>query len=323
MAIKLYKYNEKAYKNVIEHFEESNRTCVIHPTGTGKSFISLKFLYDNRDKKCLFMCPTDAIVGQIKTHIEESGLSLNDFPNLDFCLYASGEKVKNNKYDCIVFDEFHRMGAAVWGKNVNELLDNNKEAKVLGLSATPIRYLDDNKNMADEIFDNDIASEMSLAEAIVKKILPTPNYISSIISFREDIDKIQEQINNYKNKEEAIEYQKKLDQAKKMLENSVGLDDVFNNNIKNKNGKFIVFCRNYEHMKEMEEKCKEWFKKVNFNIEISDVSAKQNQSLNQYYISSFENNRKQTLKLLFSIDMLNEGLHVKDIDGVVMFRPTE
>ena len=323
MDIKLYEHNKEAYEKVQKHLENSNKTCVIHPTGTGKSFISLKFLFDNKDKKCLFMAPTDAIVEQIKTHIKDLGLTLDDFPNLEFCLYASGEKVKNNKYDYIVFDEFHRIGADVWGSNVKSLIDNNKNAKILGVSATPIRYLDDNRDMSKEIFNGDVASHLTLAEAIVKKILPVPNYISSVISFQSDIDKIQKQINNYKNIEEAKKYQKLLDKAKKMLENSEGLDDIFNKNIQNKNGKFIIFCRNLEHMKEMEEKCKDWLKKVNPHIEISEVYSKQGKKINQYNIDYFEKNEKDTLKLLFSIEMLNEGLHVKDIDGVVMFRPTE
>ena len=323
MDIKLYDHNKEAYEKVRKHFENSNKTCVIHPTGTGKSFISLKFLFDNKDKKCLFMAPTDAIVQQIKTHIEDLGLTLDDFPNLEFCLYASGEKVKNNKYDYIVFDEFHRIGADVWGSNVNELLENNKDAKILGVSATPIRYLDDNRDMSKEIFNGDVASHLTLAEAIVKKILPTPNYIGSIISLQSDIDKIQKQIDNYVNKEEAKEYQKILDKAKKMLENSDGLDVIFNKHIQNKNGKFIVFCRNYDHMIEMEEKCKDWFKKVNPNIEISDVYANRGKEINKSSIKTFEENNNDSIKLLFSIEMLNEGLHVKDIDGVIMFRPTE
>ena len=323
MGVELYEHNKEAYDKVLEHFKTSNKTCVIHPTGTGKSFISLKFLYDNRDKKCLFMAPTDAIVNQIKTHIEESGLTLNDFPNLEFCLYASSRKIKDNKYDYIVFDEFHRIGADIWGSNVKELLDNNKDTKVLGVTATPVRYLDDGRDMSIEIFDGDIASHLTLAEAIVKRILPAPNYIGSIISFQNKIDKIQKQIDNYINRTEANKYQKLLDKAIKMLENSEGLPEIFDKNIQNKNGKFIVFCRNYDHMIEMEENCKDWFKKVNPNIEISDVYCDRGSRINQKSIKKFEDNNSDSLKLLFSIDMLNEGLHVKDIDGVIMFRPTE
>ena len=37
----------------------------------------------------------------------------------------------------------------------------------------------------------------------------------------------------------------------------------------------------------------------------------------------FYHSNNDHLKLLFSIDMLNEGIHVPNIDGVIMLRPTE
>ena len=322
MAIELYKHNKKAYSNVLEHFETTNRTCVVHATGTGKSFISLKWLEDNKDRRCLFLAPTNAIIDQFKTHIEDNGLSLSDFPNLEFELYTNvNNRIADNKYDCIVMDEFHRCGAKEWSKGINKLLDNNEDAKVLGLSATPIRYLDDNRNMADEIFDGDIASEISLAEAIAMGILPPPTYITSIYSFDDEIEKIQGKINKYKNKEEREELQKRLNEAKNMLEKSRGLSEVFEKYITKKNGKYIVFCKDQKHMSLMEEKCGEWFKNVN-KIKEFEVYSGKKQELNKYAIDIFENNDSDELKLLFAIEMLNEGVHVKTIDGVIMFRPT-
>ena len=43
-------------------------------------------------------------------------------------------------------------------------------APVLGLSATHVRYLDNQRDMADELFDGCIASEMTLGEAIGRGI---------------------------------------------------------------------------------------------------------------------------------------------------------
>lgn len=37
----------------------------------------------------------------------------------------------------------------------------------------------------------------------------------------------------------------------------------------------------------------------------------------------FQRDNSAHLKLLFCIDMLNEGIHVDDLDGVILFRPTE
>lgn len=51
--MKIYEHNRVAYNNVKETFEKFNRTCVIHPTGTGKTYITLQLLLDNVDKKIL------------------------------------------------------------------------------------------------------------------------------------------------------------------------------------------------------------------------------------------------------------------------------
>lgn len=48
-------HNEKAYKAVKRHLKTSNRTCVVHPTGTGKSVIALSLIADNRKKRILYI----------------------------------------------------------------------------------------------------------------------------------------------------------------------------------------------------------------------------------------------------------------------------
>ena len=62
----------------------------------------------------------------------------------------------------IILDEFHRCGAKAWGQGAANLLKVYPQAMVLGLSATAIRYLDNQRDMSDELFDGNIASEMTL-----------------------------------------------------------------------------------------------------------------------------------------------------------------
>ncbi len=42
MAISLYKHNEEAWLAAREMLEEAGKAAVVHPTGTGKSFIGFK-----------------------------------------------------------------------------------------------------------------------------------------------------------------------------------------------------------------------------------------------------------------------------------------
>ncbi len=327
MGIELYKHNKDAYEKIEKRFEQEDKVAIVHATGTGKSFISLKWLYENRNKRCLFLAPTYEIIDQLEQHIKSQGLSVSDFPNLKCAIYPnfsrlSTDKINNLHFDNIVLDEFHRCGAQEWGRSINTLLNNNPNAKVLGITATPIRYLDDNRNMAEELFHGNIASEISLTDAISSGILPMPTYISAVYSFKEDIDRIQAKINRFENPEYKEVFQKKLDEARRMLENAKGLPEIFEKHIPNKSGKYIVFCRDYEHMQKMIAESKQWFSKVNPNVDIYSVYSEQGRENNKQNVSSFESSTNDHIKLLFSIEMLNEGVHVEDVDGVIMLRPT-
>ena len=63
---------------------------------------------------------------------------------------------------------FTGQGAERWGEKVQKLLELCPNAKLLGLTATSVRYLDNNRDMAEELFDGCVASEMTLGEAIVR-----------------------------------------------------------------------------------------------------------------------------------------------------------
>ena len=53
------------------------------------------------------------------------------------------------------------------GKGVQKLLKCYDTCQIMGLSATNVRYLDNQRDMADELFGGNIASYMTLGEAIV------------------------------------------------------------------------------------------------------------------------------------------------------------
>lgn len=75
-----------------------------------------------------------------------------------------------------------------------KLLSLYSDVPILGMSATAIRYLDNRRNMADELFDGNIASEMTLGEAIVRGILNPPKYVLSVFTYQEDYDRLKRRV---------------------------------------------------------------------------------------------------------------------------------
>lgn len=318
MSIHLYRHNEDAYQAAERMLDEKGMAAVIHPTGSGKSMIAFKLAERHSESHFLWLSPSEYIY---QTQLENTGLA---FPNIAYMSYSRLMKnedcIETLHPDYIILDEFHRCGAAEWGRSVKKLLDTYPEAKRLGLSATNIRYLDNQRNMAVEIFEGNIASEMTLGEAIIRGILPEPKYVIAMYSYKKELDQLKKRIKNLSNKGLIEENQKLLEQLRRALEQADGLDDVFAKHMSKKSGKYILFCSSKEHMDEMKDQAGEWFHKVDQNPHI--YTAFYNNAATSKEFAAFKADDSSHLKLLYCIDMLNEGIHVDDVDGVILLRPT-
>ena len=327
VALCLFEHNEKAYHAAVRMMEQYDKAAIVHPTGTGKSYIAFKLIEDNPEATVLWLSPSEYI---FKTQVES--LKRNDpvFPlaNVHFytyaklmcCTQAQLDDIAAQKPAYIILDEFHRAGAECWGESTVALLKLCSDAKLLGLTATNIRYLDNNRDMAEELFDSRVASDMTLGEAIVRGILPAPNYVTTVYQYQKDLARYQTRVDNLRSPGIQDVNQKYLDALRRALEQADGLDKVFAHHITNKSGKYIVFCANKEHMDEMISHVPEWFAKV--NAEVAVYEAYSDDPGTDKAFADFKTDESDKLKLLFCIDMLNEGVHVEGISGVILFRPT-
>ena len=162
MGIRLFEHNQAAYDAAVSMLSEAGKAAVIHPTGTGKSFIGFKLCEDNPDKTVCWLSPS-AYIFQTQLENLKNAADGYDPKNICFFTYAklmgmSEEELTAIQPDFIILDEFHRCGAEMWGTSVQTLLSSHPHVPVLGLSATAIRYLDNQRDMADELFDGNVAS---------------------------------------------------------------------------------------------------------------------------------------------------------------------
>ena len=334
MGINLLPHNKKAYENVKNIFKKRNRAAIIHPTGTGKGYIARKLIEDNQDKKIIYLSPSLAINNRLEEDFGKYGINGENVEILTYqkLTKMTKEEIKQLQADYIILDEFHHCGSREWGSVVNNLLDTHESSKVLGLSATPLRYTHNGvRDMAEELFENGIASEMSLEAAIAEGILNEPTYITSLYAYEELVSDLEKKINEYdgtgnerksKRKEMA---KKELAVLKKHVHEALtSLPDILKKSMPNKNGKYIVFCSSIEDMKKKIEAAPELFKKVNTNIEIRQVSSDEaDVNKNEKTLQEFaEDKNPNSLKLLFCVNMLNEGYHLEDLDGGIMMRAT-
>ncbi len=392
----LKEHNEPVYSKIIQGFDKSNKVLVEQATGTGKTFLAMKYIKDfaSNGERILFVAPTHVVerafldncaeyLGynsnnnnttqnkrQTDTKVQSTPYNENQTNesqtvqskhqeasqtdiqkekqstqniNISTALYASLNKVTKDKYDLIILDEVHRAGAPKWSEYAKKLIDNNPNARVLGLTATLERT--DGVDIKP-LFDNQQpVSSLTLVDAIKDGVLPTPDYTLSKIDFQTDLDfinenshELMEMMKNATPRERAfiVHYLADLNAAQKMISEREEITDIFARELdtpKLKSGKFIVFCEPGEKeseqqtsliLEQMAKQAPEWFKSVDSVKGITTYLAHSRfgDEFNESQIEQFEQDKSDNIKLLFTVNMLNEGKHVKDIDGVIMFRPT-
>lgn len=319
----LYPHNQNAYLAAVSMMKQAGKAAIIHPTGTGKSFIGFQLCADHSEKRVLWLSPSEYICKtQLENWNRSGGMLLS---NITFHTYAKlmlmeAGKIKELQPDFIILDEFHRCGAKGWGEGVKTLLSMYPDAAVLGLSATNIRYLDNQRDMAEEIFEGHIASRMTIGEAVVQGILHPPKYVLSMYSYRKDFEKYQKKIRHARNAEVRKSAEEYFEALRRTLEKADGMDAVFEKHMPDKEGKYIVFCPNAEQMDELIEKVPDWFSGVDPDTHVYRVYSEDPETNASF--SAFKKDNSAHLKLLFCIDMLNEGVHVDGISGVILLRPT-
>lgn len=79
MGIYLFEHNQTAYESALSLLAETGKAAVIHPTGTGKSFIGFKLCEDNPNDTVCWLSPSEYI---FKTQIQNlKAVSDNYEPN--------------------------------------------------------------------------------------------------------------------------------------------------------------------------------------------------------------------------------------------------
>ena len=322
MGIQLYKHNMDAYENVIRVLDTEGKACVIHPTGTGKSYIAFKLIEDHPLQRFVWLGPSDYIYQlQVDKLRRKQGVVFN---NVEFHTYAwlmkNEDAIKEMKPDFIILDEFHRVGARQWGTNVRKLIEQYPEATVFGMTATNIRYLDNRRDMAVELFNGKVASEFDLIEAMVRGYLPVPTYIICSYYYEEKYREYENRNSKIKSQVIREENNKVLQKLKRANEQALGMNQIFARYITKKNSKLIVFCPSLEKMYELMTKVPEWFAEIDKLPHVYCVHSHNIDSSVDF--QNFQEDDSEHIKLLFTIDMLNEGIHVEGVDGVVLLRPT-
>ena len=302
------------------------RNLVVAATGTGKTVISAldykRFCKQHSGQRCrlLFVAhreeilkqslytfravPKDAnfgemFVGSYKPEsIDHLFVSIQTFNAQNFTTKTTPEF-----YDYIIVDEFHHAAALTYQK----LLTHYQPKILLGLTATPERM--DGKSVL-EYFNNRIAAEIRLPEAIDRKLLCPFQYFG--VTDTVDLDTLKWSAGGYDKGELSNLYTLSgaiVNRRADMVVNSLLKYVTDINDVKG-----LGFCVSIAHAEFM---CR-YFNRCGIpSMYLTGHSPDEERKAAKQRLVNGE------VRFIFVVDIYNEGVDIPEVNTVLFLRPTE
>lgn len=295
-------------------FEGYDKALVVAATGVGKTYIAA---FDSKKyNKILFIAHRIEIIQQAekifkKVHpTKTTGYFYNNKKEMDediiFALvqslgketYLNSKYFNKDEFDYIIIDEFHHAVA----NNYIKVLKYFEAEFLLGLTATPERL--DNKDVF-ALCDYNNVYEIRLKEAINKGFLSPFKYYGI---YDDTIDYQTVSMKNGKYDEKDLE-------RKLMIHKRAEL--VLKHYLKYVSKSAIAFCSSKNHAEYMTK-----YFQDNGISSAAVYSGKQGEytEKREEAINKLKNNN---IRILFTVDMFNEGVDIPSIDTVLFLRPTQ
>ena len=303
---------------------KQNKALAIAATGTGKTYMSVFDTLQVNPKKALFVVHRGDIL--VKAQESFDNVLGKAIPDYSSKIYKGSKHNKDCKYlfvtedtlalhledfipdefEYIIIDEAHHAADNSYTKIINYF----KPKFLLGLTATPERT--DGKDIFS-IFDFNRAVNIRLRDSLEKNLVCPFHYFGIKDVEGIDYDKLTHK------PEDGEEY---LNEVARMLMKSKRADYIFEKvNFYGHDGdktKCLGFCATVDHAKFMAE---EFNKKLGEGA-ASALSGENSVSERQKYLQQLENDDTK-LQYIFSRDIFNEGIDVRDVNLVLMLRPTQ
>ncbi len=319
-----YSYQQEILDKLQSERQIHNRykNLIVAATGTGKTVVSAfdykRFVRENPKSKnrLLFVAHRKEILEQsidcyrkvlkdrnfgdlwvgnyIPSQKEHLFISIQTFNSQEFI-----ENIREDYYDYVVIDEFHHSAAPSYDR----LLEYVKPKILLGMTATPERM--DGKDVT-KYFDNKIAAEIRLGEAINRKILSPFNYFA--VTDTETLKNIKWRSGGYDVRELENVYTKDNQRAELVIRSI----KKYNRDIYEVRG--LGFCVSKLHA--------EYMSKFFNNVGIPSICLVSDSNDEERY-SAKAKLEKREINFIFVVDLYNEGVDIPSVDTVLFLRPTE
>lgn len=289
-----------------------NRSLVIAATGTGKTYMSAFDVKAFKPKKMLFVVHREDILRKAMSDYQKvmpdkkfglfTGTTKDTTKDYIFAtiqsMSAHYNQFNEDEFDYIIIDEAHHSASQTYKKLINYF----KPKFLLGMTATPERTegID-----IFETFDNNIALEVRLNEALEKDLVVPFHYFG--ITDIDLIDYTKIDMNDIGKIAKILEINERVDFIIEKM-NFYGFDG--------EKRRCVGFCANVEHAKYMAREFN--------NKGIKSIALTSNDSVDKRQEETAKlESEEYGLEVIFTVDLFNEGVDIPSINLVLMLRPTQ
>ena len=325
-------------RRIIESGEQ--RALLISATGTGKTYASAFAMRELGFKRILFLVHRGQLARQTKKSFERvfsksvsmgivgGGNSVDENKDKDFVFamvqtLSRDEHLKKfdpHAFSCIVLDEAHHSPAGSYQK----IMDYFKPDFWLGMTATPDKRDDNNEGRnVYELFNYQIACEIRLQQAMEEKLLCPFHYFGIT-----DLSMIGDEQNDNKKLSERDFQILTSDERVKHITEQTSYYGYSGNRVKG-----LVFCSRIAESDELSKKFNtminpetgKYYRTISLN---GDASEEERQNAFERLAVEEDDERVLSGKIepidyIFSVEILNEGVDIVEVNQVVMLRPTQ
>ena len=314
-------------KKILEAGED--RALLISATGTGKTYASAFAMRELGFKRVLFLVHRGQLARQTKKSYEKVfaesvsmglvGAGYHEY-DADY-IFATVQTLNRDEhllqyekdaFDCIVLDEAHHVPADTYQKVMNHFTPK----LWLGMTATPDKR-DDNMEGRNvyELFNYQIAYEIRLQQAMEEKLLCPFHYFGitdlAIIGDNGDTSRDFSMLTS----EERVKH----------IINQADYYGYSGDKVKG-----LIFCSNIKETEELSAKFNEMInpstgKKYRTIALNGSASEQERQNVFERLAMNEEDAtiENQPLDYIFSVEILNEGVDIVEVNQVIMLRPTQ
>ena len=288
------------------------KALLISATGTGKTYLSAFDAYNFKSKNFLFIVHRENILNTAKNdYAKVFGSDFNAtifsgsnkdisgknyiFATIQTLSRTSNlEQLSPEQFDYIVIDEVHRAAADTYLKVINYF----KPKFLLGMTATPERT--DSLDIF-KLFDHNIAYEIRLKEAMAADMVCPFHYfgVAELSINGEVVDD-----------KTDFKYLTSDDRIQQIKSKS----DYFSTD----SGELraLVFCSRVDEAIELASKMSK------LGIRSISLTGADSEETRSKAIESINTDEPDRIKMIFTVDILNEGIDIPRINQIIMIRAT-